>query len=512
MNNSPSPNEHVPPGNLARFMRRTAFTFAALFALIVLFYAVENWRGRRAWAECQEALRAQGEPLDWAAFVPARVPDEQNFIQTPLLEAIGYTGRVNTNVWLPISAAEGRLVWNVWGDFQSGRTMDWSRYDARPRTQPDPGLPPSPQGPAAEFLEACQEIEPQLEELRAACVKPSAQFDLDRSAPFEEGPSFNFRTIRALAQILAFQACAELELNHPEKAFADVRVIHRLADGLKNENTLVATMIRVALQGLALQPFWDGWAAGRWNDRELAGFQELFAQVDLLPELTRVIRAERVGVTALVEKYGIQRNELWRVATRSEPPPQDFWGAARQPYSKVLWGLVPRGWVYQNLAVFNWHAQEGLLPSLRSQPPTVSPAQIGQIEQRRQREDQSGPYRWLVRYAAPNFAKAVEATARTQTGVNQARIVCALERCRKARGQYPESLSDLVPEFIDRLPRDVFTGGPLQYRRANDGRFVLYSVGWNGQDDGGVPGTPPDAPAKLDYRQGDWVWQHPTAR
>src|SRR5881409_3970456 len=99
-----------PPGNVSRsrrcrFLRRTAFVTAALLTLIASFYTVENWRGRRAWEKCQRQLKAQGEQLDWAAFIPARVPEEQNFIKTPLLEAVGYRGRVDTNAWQRLADA-----------------------------------------------------------------------------------------------------------------------------------------------------------------------------------------------------------------------------------------------------------------------------------------------------------------------------------------------------------------------------------------------------------------------
>ena len=64
----------------------------------------------------------------------------------------------------------------------------------------------------------------------------------------------------------------------------------------------------------------------------------------------------------------------------------------------------------------------------------------------------------------------------------------ALERCRLARGAFPESLDALAPQFIAKVPHDVIGGQPLKYRREADGSFVLYSVGWNEKDDGGVAG------------------------
>jgi hypothetical protein len=507
MNISPPSTGTAQPSRRSRFLRRTAFVAAAALTLIATFYTVENWRGRRAWEQCQRELKAQGENLNWAAYVPSRVPDEQNFIKTPLLEAVGYRGQVATNAWRPLEDARQWLIWEAWVDSQAGRKMDWEQCQAALRRRTNLNLPPLPQAPAADLLQALRGIEPQLDELRAASLKPLAQFDIDRTAPFEESPDFNFVGLRILSQLLAYHACAELALDHRDKAFVDVRVIHRFSDSLKDENILVALMIRVALQGLALDPFWEGWAEGRWSERQLADFQELFGRVDLLPEFTRVMHAERAGVNALVEKYGIRGNEFWRVTMRSEPVPRGWWPVIRRQTQKLAWKLPPRGWVYQNLVSYNERIQAFTPASLQSKPPTVSPAQVNQNRERV--EIPRGPYGWLSQMAIPNFAKAVETVARVQTFVNQARIVCALERFRMARGHYPESLAELAFQFIEQLPVDVVNGGPMKYRRTNDGKFVLYSVGWNETDDGGTPALTADTPAKADFARGDWVWRYP---
>ena len=88
----------------------------------------------------------------------------------------------------------------------------------------------------------------------------------------------------------------------------------------------------------------------------------------------------------------------------------------------------------------------------------------------------------------PNFVKASQTMARNQTLANEAFIACGLERYRLAHGQYPETLEALVPQFAEKLPHDIIGGQPLKYHRTADGQFVLYSVGWNEKDDGGVPG------------------------
>ena len=48
----------------------------------------------------------------------------------------------------------------------------------------------------------------------------------------------------------------------------------------------------------------------------------------------------------------------------------------------------------------------------------------------------------------------------------------------------------LVPEYLSQVPEDPYGDGPLIYRRT-EGEFILYSVGADGEDDGGelVPGV-----------------------
>ena len=95
--------------------------------------------------------------------------------------------------------------------------------------------------------------------------------------------------------------------------------------------------------------------------------------------------------------------------------------------------------------------------------------------------------------------------AKTQTLVNEAYVACGLERYRLAHGNYPETMAALTPQFADPLPVDMIGGGALKYR-AESGKFVLYSVGWNQTDDGGKPSFGRDGTGDLD--KNDWAWPY----
>lgn len=65
------------------------------------------------------------------------------------------------------------------------------------------------------------------------------------------------------------------------------------------------------------------------------------------------------------------------------------------------------------------------------------------------------------------------------------RTAFALAAYRLERGELPESLEGLVPEYLDRIPMDPFSGNPLVYKRRAEG-FIVYSVGVRREDDGGI--------------------------
>jgi hypothetical protein len=60
-----------------------------------------------------------------------------------------------------------------------------------------------------------------------------------------------------------------------------------------------------------------------------------------------------------------------------------------------------------------------------------------------------------------------------------------LQAFHVAHGQWPPTLNELVPSYLDQVPADPFSPNQgLRYQRV-EGRIMLYSVGPDGTDDGG---------------------------
>jgi hypothetical protein len=79
------------------------------------------------------------------------------------------------------------------------------------------------------------------------------------------------------------------------------------------------------------------------------------------------------------------------------------------------------------------------------------------------------------------LSRAAEAEAERRIIVT----AIALERFAIKNKTYPKSLAEIVPEYLRTVPVDFMDGKELRYRRLEDGRYLLYSVGLDCVDDGG---------------------------
>jgi hypothetical protein len=107
------------------------------------------------------------------------------------------------------------------------------------------------------------------------------------------------------------------------------------------------------------------------------------------------------------------------------------------------------------------------------------------------------------------MGRAAMKTCRVQTAVDAVQVACALERHRLATGALPDTLGSLTPRLLARVPTDVVGGKPLIYRPDAKGGYILYSVGWNGLDDGGTRAWARGTTPREDAQAGDWVWTMP---
>jgi hypothetical protein len=562
-----------------RIARRLLLAMAAVATIIAVFYAVENWRGKRAWDNSRRALESKGEVLDWSAYIPAPVPDEQNFYKAPKMQewfvrehfGIGESQSPNgpqpfvpaprqdaspvladVKVVAPsapldshpadavlrsgdpaASEQAAKLLRETTGPcligsrscvllarpleqikslhlvaqtdtepalkdlsalFPTNTLNNYSRADGYLRVEPvgSHAFCVSLKAPvygAADYLAWTDPLNADFDLVRKALERPYARIDCDYQQPFGIAIP-NFVRIRNVVQTLSQRAQCYLLLGQPEAAWHELSLVHDLSQILLAKPsgkplTLVGAMINVAVTGLYSGIVQDGLRLHAWREPQLQAIRRQLQQTDLLAAVVEALKEERAASCRTFETTS--RRELLKLFD------------TRGSSSKLALAWMPRGWFFQNMAV-GAELQQEVLGSMDLTNRLVRPRQVAEIVRKLSpKSEHRSPYSFLVAIALPNFAKALQTAAANQAQVDQAQLACALETYRFAQGCYPESLDALAPQFVERLPHDLIGGQPLKYRRTDNGGYLLYSIGWDEKDDGGIPGK-----TKED---GDWVWE-----
>ena len=110
-------------------------------------------------------------------------------------------------------------------------------------------------------------------------------------------------------------------------------------------------------------------------------------------------------------------------------------------------------------------------------------------------------YCTLTKMLIPSMSQCTNIWYRTHAHLRTTIVALAAERYRLKYNHWPERLDDLVPEFIDALPNDPFTGKPLKYLIDETG-VTIYSVAEDLTDDNGdiMPNNSRRRPPDVGFR------------
>ncbi len=493
---------------------------AAVVTILAVFYAVENWRGSRAWSAMEKKLQSQGVQLDYMKLVPPAVPADQNFAMTPFLAPLfdflpGTQEARDTNA-LAITTGWAKDFPGLSVSWRLGKRTDlgeWLRaienMGKRGESE-SPSKPGNPADPAAAqgILEKLQGYQPVLEELRTASARPQSRFGIRYE--HEDPPAIllpHLSRLRLINRVLAVRASAQLALGRPEMAVEDLMLAFVVTDSVRTEPFLISQLVRGANLQTSLQILWDGLCEHRWQDAQLDRIMGQLKSRDLVKDLQFSVEAERAWGNAIIQRARMNPSYLLQLGG------SDGVGLAAVYVDiyQALLGWIPRGWI--SLEQVNYHRLYGdlFLAELPHPLRTIPPARVQQMEENLGRElsGKENPifgHKILARMLLPAMPNVYKRFATHQNSLDEAMIACALERFRLKNGKYPASLQELSPSLLASIPPDVTTGGPLKYRLEPAGGYVLYSPGWNEKDEGG---TVADKKGEWEANAGDWVWSQP---
>jgi hypothetical protein len=383
---------------------------------------------------------------------------------------------------------------------------DWSAAFRKAVTQPEKDdtqwtneikLPP-PGDPARDVLAGLSVAGKELAEVCAAAALERSQFPVH----YDEAMETLLRHLSAMKgvqQVLHLRCAAHLAAGETDAAFADATNALSVANLLREEPLLISQLVRYAQINIAVSTVWQGLAEHRWNDVQLAEFQRRLAKFDCAPSIVLAMEGER-GCFSIA---GMDRiiNDPRAYDSMMGPPP----GIVR------FLRMIPRSVLRQNqttMARYQTEALVHLRQAISNAPQTglITAVQSREAKLENYISRTYSPYNVMFAMLAPATGKAINKTARAETAVKLAIAACALERYRIAHGEFPASLEELSAQLQVSVPLDPMVNKPFHYQRTDDGWFLLYSVGLNGTDDGGVMASDD----KNDKEEKDWPWPVPT--
>jgi len=97
----------------------------------------------------------------------------------------------------------------------------------------------------------------------------------------------------------------------------------------------------------------------------------------------------------------------------------------------------------------------------------------------------------ITRLYTPRASKLLLLDIRYLAFLNAAQCALLVEQYRlDHEGQLPRELKELVPDYVETLPVDPYDGSSIKYKKIGDG-YIVYSIGDDQKDDGGIPDPKP---------------------
>jgi ABC-type transport system involved in multi-copper enzyme maturation permease subunit len=472
-----------------RFASATIVLATAVASLVAGYYGYQNWRSKQAWRTFQTALKQSGESLSLSPLLPEPVPDSANLARSPaFLELLSKTNRESTGSLERLRSFKLSAI----GYAGNSVLMDWSRQTNSPlhlfvnwagrQSRDGPGTNRQ-ENPAA-ILQSLQSQSATLRELAAAAARLTAfqtSTNRDAGAVFR---SVREQTLMLERLHLLFQvrACASLAMDRNVDAAEDVLVGLRLARLARQLPDACSTVRVQVMLTRSLQPLWEGLSQRAWTEPQLTAFHRELAGFNLLADYTNAVR--RVVLAHI---------EVWRAIPDSTNTVMVLPATDGGNLSEPVWQLQPRAWWYESCIQVHNAGRNAIeqvdLAAGRIQPANNWSELSGLPLDSASRELLQPSSWWGANPASVAFA---------QTSVNQATVACALERFRLANRAYPETLDQLVPALLARVPHDAVSGRPLIYQPGGGGSFILRGVGPNGTDD------------RNKQPSDDWLWTYST--
>ncbi len=328
-----------------------------------------------------------------------------------------------------------------------------------------------PPGQAWPDLEPCEELlgqyADQLEQLHelADAAEP-ARYNVDFRGGFNS-VSYRALSMRYASWLLSLEAHVRAHRGDARGAARSIRAIQMTADSIKQEPLSVSQLCRHAIDTVARETLGELLPHADFSQDDLQPLQDQLRAADYGDGLYRAMLGERaLLMLALADPVskGFSNNALSGVSLLCD----DY-------VAQYLRNMRP----VVAAAKKPWPAADDAMEQFAQ---NASFAVDGKVTLWN-----VGDFTSLLAY--PSYHEAFESTGLAIAMNRAADAAIAVHRYCRRHGEPPKRLDELVPALLPRVPIDPFDGKPLRYEVQKD-RYIIYSVGPNGVDNGGKSQDP----------------------
>ncbi|HXL09343.1 MAG TPA: hypothetical protein VN966_03910, partial [Candidatus Bathyarchaeia archaeon] len=309
---------------------------------------------------------------------------------------------------------------------------------------------------------------------------------------------------RGLANLLVAQGMLCISQGKDDEAWQYLLACHRFGRLVGRGATLIEVLVGFAIEGLAIRAELGFLGGGDLETKAIKSCLKDLEKLPPVPQLTDQVdlgqRFIHLDLINMADRYGVKYFNSLGGGDGKEPGLLEELGA-EFALNGIDWDPAFRSTnrMYDRLAVLTrtkerasrqkqWGQIKADLEALKESIDSGESAKkiasniAGGKSSAKERGHAVGDI--LVFLITPAVQKVQDSVDRTKQFNDNLRLAFALEWYRREHKSYPKKLDALTPEYLKETPIDLFTGKPLIYRSFPSG-YTLYSVGVNGEDDGG---------------------------
>lgn len=316
---------------------------------------------------------------------------------------------------------------------------------------------------------------------------------------------------RNLVRALAWRARLRAEQNQYEEAFDDVQSCYRFGRHLKGDGFLVEQLTASSTEMVATQTLRDILSEYRIDAATLAALQKDYEQMIADENFVIGLEAEKMSLYDEIQRSftadGRGGGHLYIIRIREIAEFFDWSHTDSWLVTNFVHVLFTHPNKQQTLTAANKfydYTQEATLKT----PARIRTEQID-IDKEFQRLSSGNV---LLSMFLPSIERIIEYSYLNKADVQATLAIIAILRYKQDTGGYPEDLEQLIAAaYLKELPMDPYSDKLLVYKKTGES-FVLYSLGSDFDDDGGVE-NPKDSQVRKQEGPGDWIfWPVPKSQ